>query len=886
MRQAPGGEVDGRTRFGGRADPPARAVVDEATALLATPGLVVIHGGPGSGRSTVLRQVGATFHGPVYVGGGLAALAPVPAFALSRALRVRLPTQDPALLAEAVRSRVRAGLLLLDDLQWVDPVTLAALIPLAGYCRMAVALRTPHRLPPAGLAALRGAAAGWLAVPALGPDTAAALARATAPGLDPATVADVVRRAGGTPLAVTALARHATDRPGGTGPSAPDVDQVGYAVATALADLTRPARTALAALGLLGRPASAAILGSGADELTAAGLVADAGDGTVAPVSPYVAEVAAGLLDPDGRRALHQRLADLVPAGESARHLAAAGDSARAYARAVAAADDATTAGERADLLLLACDLPGVDPVPQVRLRAARAALDCGRPRVAARVLTTAAPLGVAAAVLRAEALVQLGDLTAARAAATPVPDSADPELVAARDRILLLAQLGDDPDAATRMAARIVARHGPQPAHAGLRAACAAVSAASRHPGWEQALASAATAAAADGDLLAARWSAWLLVETLVADARLDEAARTAESAAQACAVDLAYSWRTRFTAAALWCAALGGATAGAGPDEVLRRAGDLTDRTLPALARGYAVAAASLIEADGGLLATARARLATAGTYPSPVGALLDWVSREAAWLDGQPERAAAPPDAPPNGPPLFDGLRRITTRWAAHDAAADVPVGAPPASALPVVRQTLAAWDGAGDDPTGFTRAAAAWHDLAVREEVRCLLAHGLHERDPGRAVPTLLAAEQLATEAGLVVLLGRTRRALRRHAVRRDNRGPRTGNALTDREHDVLRLVAAGEPTRRIAGQLGVSGETVETHIRSGMRKLGARTRTEAAALALTQVAAVPAPRAGGDHAVDGFAPVAVAGSGSVAGGAAAAAPAGPGQEATR
>ena len=49
--------------------------------------------------------------------------------------------------------------------------------------------------------------------------------------------------------------------------------------------------------------------------------------------------------------------------------------------------------------------------------------------------------------------------------------------------------------------------------------------------------------------------------------------------------------------------------------------------------------------------------------------------------------------------------------------------------------------------------------------------------------------------------------------------------------------MLRLVARGEPTRRIAGQLGISAETVETHIRAGMRKLGARTRTAAAAMAL-------------------------------------------------
>lgn len=82
----------------------------------------------------------------------------------------------------------------------------------------------------------------------------------------------------------------------------------------------------------------------------------------------------------------------------------------------------------------------------------------------------------------------------------------------------------------------------------------------------------------------------------------------------------------------------------------------------------------------------------------------------------------------------------------------------------------------------------------------------------------------------------MLAGRARRALRRHRIHRDTRSPRSGSQLTRRETDVLRLVAAGEPTRRIAGQLGISAETVDTHIRAGMRKLGARTRTEAAALA--------------------------------------------------
>src|SRR5690606_11236010 len=112
--------------------------------------------------------------------------------------------------------------------------------------------------------------------------------------------------------------------------------------------------------------------------------------GQVAPVSPYLAEVAAGLLDPPARAALHRRLAELVPPAEAARHPAAAGDTPAAYARAVAAAALATSSGERADLLLLACGLPGAQPTPAVRLDAARAALACGRPRAAADVLRLA----------------------------------------------------------------------------------------------------------------------------------------------------------------------------------------------------------------------------------------------------------------------------------------------------------------------------------------------------------------------------------------------------------------------------------------------------------------------------------------------------------------
>jgi DNA-binding CsgD family transcriptional regulator len=814
---------------------PARSGVlaAAAEALSHRGALVILRGGPGAGRSTMLRALGEAYRGPVHAGGGLATLRAVPGFALARAVRARLPVHDRALLVEAVRARVGAGLLLLDDLQWADPATLDVLPDIAAHCRVAAALRTPYALT---LPDLTGAI--WLDLPPLTDREATELARRAAPSLTSAAAADVVRRAGGLPLAVESLARHAAaqqpaqlgdrpaqvgDRPAQVGdrPGADRPEDLVHAAATALADLPRPARTSLAALGLLGRPAAPALLGTGLDPLLAAGLVRLV-DGYAQPTSPYLAEVAAGLLDDPERRAVHRRLADLVPAGESARHLAAAGEPHLAYRRAVAAAEAAGTPAERADLLALACGLPGVDATDPVRLAAAEGALAAGAPQTCLRVL---AGLGEPAAlVLRAEAHLQLGDPAAALSTVDGI--GAELPVPAGRDRVRLLAQLALDPAGALADAARLAGA--PVPADPGLRAAVAAVHAATRIPGWEQDLAAAAQQAAHAGDQLAARWSGWLLVETLAADGRLSEAARAAAAGATACAADLAYSWQTRFLAARLWCLALRGDDL----DDVLHEATELADRTLPALARGYATAAAGLAEADGGLLATARSRLAVAPRARDGAAAALDWVTREAAWLDGQPDPDTVPTDT---GQPLVDGLGRITARWSAFDAG-QPPTGPGPSTMdTAAVRATLAAW--ADEDPDNFDKAARAWQGLARREEVRCLLAHGLRETDPARAVPPLLAAESLAEAAGLVVLLGRTRRALRRHAVRRDVRGRRAGDDLTDREREVLRQVARGEPTRRIAGQLGISRETVETHIRSGMRKLGARTRTEAAVIAL-------------------------------------------------
>ncbi len=73
--------------------------------------------------------------------------------------------------------------------------------------------------------------------------------------------------------------------------------------------------------------------------------------------------------------------------------------------------------------------------------------------------------------------------------------------------------------------------------------------------------------------------------------------------------------------------------------------------------------------------------------------------------------------------------------------------------------------------------------------------------------------------------------------------REVRAPESPEALTDRETDVLRLLAHGKANKEIAAALGIGEQTVKTHVSSILAKLGVQSRTQAA-LHAARVGLVP------------------------------------------
>ncbi|WP_025274656.1 LuxR C-terminal-related transcriptional regulator [Haloglycomyces albus] len=753
-------------------------LIDHTVHALTQPGLQLLTGPPGWGRTHLLQRISAQLRQRVVHTGGLAALRHHPALALIRATKAGLPSDSPTVLAAAALSRLKNTTLVIDDIQWCDPHTQAALPHLAQHLPILAAGTT-------GIELARDLtdSAHIHRIPALDDNSINTLLHTVNPHLTDNQKQHIRQHAGVHPLALATLAR-TPDTTKDTTPRDP-----AHSIATALAAADAGLRTGLATLGLLGRPAHHSLLGDTATTgLRDSGLADTDGD-YLSPTSPWMAAIAAGALNDTQRLALHAKLAEATNGLESARHHWAAGNLTQAETTALAAADSEPTHATAA--LTLAATIND-----QHKLPAAKAAIKDHQPTHALRLL--ADDDTPAAVRTKIYAHLTLANPLAARGLTDQLNDT-HPET----DALRLLTHPNP-----SEMIDDITKRHGSEPDHPTLHAALAATRG--------QGLDAAAEQAASEGAYTIAYWCRWKSTNQAVNNAQLPDAKQRALTAAADAGNSGHLTWKARFLA----LAALTNALSSTQLDNLIASVKRAESGPLPDDIATLLAATLALATADTGDLGQAARHLDGIGrTHP-----LVSWIEAEYAWLDGQhqPPRHTAPTVD------LATGLTHITNQWLSYDQ------GHTPTTPLSgrwptPVDNTLTAWKQRRADD--FHTAAEQWDGISLREKIRALLAAGYHA-DGDAATQLLLDAENLAEDAGLTVLDGKIKRALRRLGLRRDQRSSR-GMDLTGREQQILHHISAGHPTRRIAETLGITSETVETHIRSAMRKLGAKTRTEAA-----------------------------------------------------
>jgi len=187
-------------------------------------------------------------------------------------------------------------------------------------------------------------------------------------------------------------------------------------------------------------------------------------------------------------------------------------------------------------------------------------------------------------------------------------------------------------------------------------------------------------------------------------------------------------------------------------------------------------------------------------------------------------------------------------------------------------PVLREGLAALIGSQRDMTLVAEAATAKDgvelfkahlpDVTIMDirlpdmnGVAAIIAIREHSPDARIIVLTTYLGDVLADRAlkagAYAFLLKATLRTELLDTIRAVNRGQKRvpvevasemaeylgGDTLTPREIEVLELVAAGNSNKTVADRLEITEDTVKSHIRSILAKLGANDRTHAVTIAL-------------------------------------------------
>ncbi|MCP4542921.1 MAG: response regulator transcription factor [Chloroflexi bacterium] len=132
----------------------------------------------------------------------------------------------------------------------------------------------------------------------------------------------------------------------------------------------------------------------------------------------------------------------------------------------------------------------------------------------------------------------------------------------------------------------------------------------------------------------------------------------------------------------------------------------------------------------------------------------------------------------------------------------------------------------------------RKDACMFERAIRAGTRGYLLKDVNERVLIRAIRAVHRGEVVIDPYATAKMLNMLRGTHRNGNTPQANRPGRT-DPLSDREMEVLRLVAQGLDNQAIAGQLHVMQKTVSNYLSSLYRKLDVNNRTQAALHALRQ-----------------------------------------------
>ena len=819
------------------------AELAEVARLLADDRPVVVVGEAGIGKTTLLRAAALASRRHVAEGGALSTLSWMQYLPFERAFGVAMTDGDPIAVASAIERRVGSGVLLLDDLQWADAATVEATTLLAGRIGLLAGVRRGDGSAQTVIDQLRAAGFVEIAPAPLNSQDASAVVRSLRPDLSAAMVGRVVERTGGNPL----LLRELTV-------SGEPTASLRLSIAARLRKLDAAGRNAFGMLAVAGHPLRHDELDeAGVKSLLDADLVITGTNG-IDVRHALLAEVLVGELEPPESAQLHLALAHVVADdGEAARHWQLGGDRARAYEAAMRAATQTVRPGEEAAHLGIAAACATGPDADALRLRAAHAlerAHDWDGMTAVLDLLATAdGPTRAEACLLRARSAWTAGDEDGLRrwldeglALVRGTGSDVEVRLLIEATRVPIFIE-GDltRAVAASENALTLARGTGVDLARAEYLHGTALLVA--QRPGGAEHLRAA---------IAAARDATDINTEFLAANNLIADFESTDDPAAGRAVCD-EFIARAGELGLGEW--ALSFRTVRAGLDfhagnygAVLAVAEDLLDQVRERRGRDNMIEVLCVTLIDVGRIEEAirwLERLPLADDHRGRIQGA--WVRAEAALWSGRPAEVVQLADThltPADSDPNLE-LFKVARAWASWDLGRD-PGPLPEPHAYPMLAAVRPEVQGIAELVTGrdarrsFEDAAALWTGFHYRGELRCRWALGEAERragDPARAIQLLEDVEQAARAKDMSPLVARVHRSLRAAGVRRSAPRTRTsGDLLTGRQRELLRLVGAGHTNAEIAQRLGISRHTVVSQLGSAVTKLGATGRTHAAVLA--------------------------------------------------